>query len=59
MNVEIMDTCTACGLCESINSDVFKVNGMARVFSGRIRGNEADCKKAANLCPVGAIIISE
>ncbi len=59
MKVEIMETCTGCGLCESINSDVFKVNGMAKVHNGHIQGNEKDCREAALQCPVGAIIINE
>ncbi|MDD3436770.1 MAG: ferredoxin [Candidatus Gastranaerophilales bacterium] len=59
MKVEILDTCTACGLCESINNEVFKVNDMAHVTNSKIKGNEDDCRLAAAQCPAGAIIISE
>lgn len=59
MNVEILESCTACGLCESINSDVFKVNGKAQVNNNKIKGNEQDCKMAAEQCPMGAIKISD
>lgn len=59
MKVEILDTCTACGLCESINSDVFKVNGMTHANNNMVKGNEQDCRDAAAQCPVGAIKIYE
>lgn len=59
MIVEILDNCTACGLCESINSDVFKVNAISHVNSSKISGNEQDCLDAATQCPVGAIKITE
>ena len=59
MQVEILDTCTACGLCESINSDDFKVNAISHVNSSKISGNEQDCLDAATQCPVGAIKITE
>lgn len=55
MIVEILDTCTACGLCESINSEVFKVNGISHVNQNNVSGNEQDCIDAAAQCPVGAI----
>lgn len=57
MKIEILPTCTACGLCESINGDVFKVNGIASVNSDKIKGNEKDCRAAAAQCPVGALKI--
>ena len=57
MIVEILDTCTACGLCESINSEVFKVNGISHVNQNNVSGNEQDCIDAAAQCPVGAIQI--
>ena len=58
MKIEILPTCTACGLCASINGDVFKVNGIATVNHDKIQGNEQDCRTAAEKCPVGAIKIS-
>ncbi len=59
MRVEIIEGCTACGLCESINSDVFKVNGKAHVNNDKIKGNEQDCREAAAQCPVNVIKIHE
>lgn len=59
MQIEILPTCTACGLCEAINSDVFKVRDRAYVNSWNIIGNEHDCYSAAQQCPVNAIKISE
>lgn len=57
MKIEILPNCTACGLCESINSDVFKVNKISHVNYENIAGNEQDCREAAELCPVNAIKI--
>ena len=59
MNVEILDTCTGCGLCESINSDVFKVDDIAHVNQAMVEENEQDCRNAAAQCPAEAIKISE
>ncbi len=59
MNVSINNDCTGCGLCESINSDVFTVaGGQAKVNGSKVSGNEKDCISAAEDCPVGAIKIS-
>lgn len=57
MIVEIDKSCTGCGLCESINSDVFEVNEISHVHQNMIAGNEQDCIDAASQCPVGAIKI--
>lgn len=59
MQIEILPNCTGCGLCETINSDVFKVpsNGKAQVNNWNIVGNESDCYAAAHQCPVNAIKI--
>ena len=59
MKIEILNTCTACGLCENVNSDVFQVNGISKVNNNKISGNEEDCRNAAAQCPVGAIKIYE
>lgn len=59
MKVEILDGCTGCGSCEAINSDVFKVNGVAHVDSQMIKGNEQDCRDAAAQCPVNVIKVYE
>ena len=58
MQVKINSKCTGCGLCESINSDVFHVDEIAHVNSSKIAGNEYDCEMAAEQCPVGAIEVS-
>lgn len=58
MKVEILPSCNGCGLCESINSDVFKiVSGRAHAHNENVYGNEQDCKAAASQCPVNAIKI--
>lgn len=57
MKIEILPSCTGCGLCASINSDVFSVNKVAHVNDLKIRGNENDCQSAASQCPVNAIKI--
>lgn len=59
MQVEIVEGCIACGLCESINSDVFKVNGTAHANNEKVNGNEQDCLDAAAQCPVNVIKIHE
>lgn len=59
MKIQIDKSCTGCGLCESINSDVFQVKGIAHVNSSKIQGNETSCRDAASQCPVGAIKIYE
>lgn len=58
MKVEILPNCNGCGLCESINCDVFNVSDIAHVNSECISGNEKDCLTAAKQCPVNAIKIS-
>ena len=57
MIVEIAKNCTGCGLCESINSEVFSVNEISHVNQNKVSGNEQDCMDAAAQCPVGAIKI--
>lgn len=59
MIVEINEKCTGCGLCESINHEVFHVGSVAHVNSEKIKGHEKDCRLAADQCPVNAIEISE
>ncbi len=59
MKVEIIPGCISCGICESINSDVFKLNEIAHVYEENIPGHEEDCKEAAAQCPVSVIKVSE
>jgi ferredoxin len=54
--VWVEDTCTACGLCEEICPEVFKVNGMSSVKKGvNFDQHEDAIKEAAETCPVEAI----
>ncbi|MBQ9688543.1 ferredoxin [bacterium] len=57
MNVRVEDSCVACGACESICDAVFKVEDIAVVNADAVSANEDGVKEAADLCPVGAIII--
>ncbi len=57
MNVSINDSCIACGACESICKDVFKVDDIAEVQHDSIEGHEECIKVAATSCPVSAIEI--
>ncbi len=57
MQIEILPNCTGCGLCETINSDIFTVRDKAHVNQWNIIGNEPDCYSAAQQCPVNAIKI--
>lgn len=59
MDVEILAGCISCGMCESINSEVFTLNKIAHVNQENIEGNEDDCKLAAEACPVSVIKINE
>ena len=54
------DTCIGCGLCESACPEVFKMDGDKAVVIGSsvAPAVEDSCKKAADDCPVTAIIIS-
>lgn len=58
MKIEILPSCTGCGLCEAINSDVFRVHDKAQVNNWNIIGNESDCYSASQQCPVNAIKIT-
>jgi ferredoxin len=52
----IEDGCTACGLCEEICPEVFKVEDMATVIQGVNYGEyEEKIKEAATSCPVEVI----
>ena len=59
MKVEIIPGCISCGICESINSDVFTLNEFAHVHEEKVAGNEQDCEEAAAQCPVSVIKIYE
>ena len=54
--VWIEEDCTACGLCEDICPDVFKVNDIAEIVEGAdIPAYEQEIKEAAEACPVEVI----
>jgi ferredoxin len=54
--VWIEEGCTACGLCEEICPEVFKVEDLATVIEGVTYGNfEDQIKEAAESCPVEVI----
>jgi ferredoxin len=58
--VWIEDGCTACGLCEEICPQVFKVKDQATVIEGaNLFDNTGKIKEAADNCPVDVIRYSE
>lgn len=58
MKIEILQGCIGCGVCETINSEVFILNTVVHVIKENIIGNEDDCMTAAEICPVSVIKIS-
>jgi ferredoxin len=59
-NVWIEDGCTACGLCEDICPEVFKVDNLAVVIEGvNYADYEEMIKEAAEICPVEVIMYNE
>lgn len=60
MKVEILPGCISCGLCESINSDIFTVDDeTVHVDNSKVPGNETDCREASEQCPVSVIKLHE
>jgi ferredoxin len=59
MQVKIVAGCIACGACESICPTVFTVYDTAEADNSNVPGYEADCREAANACPVSVIKIEE
>jgi ferredoxin len=58
--VWIEEDCTACGLCEDICPEVFKLKDRATVIEGVDYSSfEAKIKEAAESCPVEVIKYSE
>lgn len=55
------DTCIGCGLCVEMCPDVFEMDDdLAKVHADPVPvGAEDDCRKAAEGCPVEAIVIGE
>ena len=61
MTVRITEDCIACGLCVDICPEVFEMGEQyAEVKVSSIqKENEEAVRKAADECPVSAIIVSE
>lgn len=58
--VWIEEGCTACGLCEDICPEVFKVDDLATVIDGvNYADYEEKIKEAAESCPVEVIKYNE
>ncbi len=57
MNVNVEDSCIACGACESICEKVFTVSDKAEVNAAEVEANADSVKEAAEACPVGAIVV--
>ena len=55
MTVKVNDSCIGCGACESVCSEVFKVEDVATVNESAVADNIDCVKEAADACPVGAI----
>lgn len=59
MQVTIVPGCIACGVCESICPEVFHVTDECEADNAQVLGREADCREAADACPVSVIKIEE
>lgn len=59
MQVNIVEGCIACGVCESICPEVFKVYDTATADNAEVPGHEIECRDAASACPVSVIQIEE
>jgi ferredoxin len=59
MQVTIEPGCIACGVCESICPEVFTVTDECTADNAHVPGKEADCREAADACPVSVIKIQE
>jgi ferredoxin len=58
--VWIEEGCTACGLCEDICPEVFKVEEISTLIEGiNVSDYEEKIKEAAESCPVEVIKYSE
>jgi ferredoxin len=58
--VWVEEDCTACGLCEDICPEVFKLEDIATVIKGvNYSEHEDKIKEAAESCPVEVIKYSE
>ncbi|MDD2891276.1 MAG: ferredoxin [bacterium] len=54
------ETCTGCGVCESLCPDVFQIQEDEKAHVINLEAcNESNCKEAADSCPTQAIIIED
>ncbi|MFO7878719.1 MAG: ferredoxin [Bacteroidales bacterium] len=59
-NLRIEEGCTACGVCEEVAPDVFKVEDEAIIIEGAdLAANEDEIREAAEECPVEVIQFDE
>lgn len=57
MNLEIIeDNCIGCGICQSINSDIFEVEDVAKVIKTPNEEQLESINDAIENCPTNAII---
>jgi ferredoxin len=59
MQVTIVEGCIACGVCESLCPEVFRVIDTAEADNAQVPGHELECREAATACPVSVIKIQE
>lgn len=59
MQVNIIEGCITCGVCETLCPEVFQVIYTARADNSQIPGHELECRQAAAACPVNVIKIAE
>lgn len=52
---ESNDSCIVCGMCESINPNIFEVSDKMAVISEDYEGQEDSIIEAAESCPVSVI----
>ena len=58
--VRVEEDCTACGICEDICPEAFKLEDIATVIEGvNFADFEEQIKEAADSCPVAVIKYSE
>ena len=59
MQVKIVPGCIACGVCESLCPEVFTVLDTSIANNENVPGREAECREAADACPVSVILLEE
>ncbi len=59
MQVKIVPGCIACGVCEALCPEVFTVLDTSVANNENVPGREAECREAAEACPVSVILVEE